>query len=623
MVSPAELALAVDTFEDAVASAHDVATMQAFELLMRKLEDRATGLGPDGLFDTQLLALQNATRVAAAISAWVARPAFDMDQQRYTLFCVFSRFLVSIFTVSGLTGTRALRARIARQAEAHGEASATRKRWALTFLCDCDEDTLKQAESLDPELLRPWWFGLMSYRVVMDAVSHQARETLLGWGERLGDAALDPALETPLVGAWMLCSYAERADKHLVKGTLNGLLRQDLVSPTLLASPPRSKPRIAIVAEQFRSNHAMFRCWADGVRQLRGRADTLLVAPHDAVDTTAVALFDRHLHFDPRLSMSEVAAAVAAEQPDLVLFLSVGMSKWSVPLSTLRMAPVQVLAPGHPATAVNDAFDYMLTTEDYAQFGHCYGERQLILADGILDMHEPPGTRLSPQPVREVASPLRIAVPSATIKIGWPFLQACADIQTRAQRPLEWHFFPYMVGVGLVEQAIRIHSVLNNATLHPSLSYNEYLQRLARCDLSLGTFPFGGSNSNVDLLRLGIPKVWFSGDEMHSRSDRAVFGGLGIDGFCEARDVAGYVAQATRLIDNDELRVTLANHLREHPAASGMMAGQRPLRRDFADALLWVCAHHAEIVAADQWTVRAGRLPDQVGAANEQNEETA
>ena len=51
--------------------------------------------------------------------------------------------------------------------------------------------------------------------------------------------------------------------------------------------------------------------------------------------------------------------------------------------------------------------------------------------------------------------------------------------------------------------------------------YPEYMESLSKCDLALFSFPFGGTNSTIDALILGLPMVSMLGKEPHAMSDAA------------------------------------------------------------------------------------------------------
>lgn len=608
-VTDAHIENAIRVFEDAVYAARCGDAAIALEKLMVAMEHRQLTICDDQLFGTPAQSAETAQRICSAMNALLLSPRFDMSHAYYEIFCSFTRVRWALYALAPGNTAQQTRAQIERST-AGTPQSRLRKLYALTFLPDIDQAKFDEIAALPPEMLRPWLFGQLACRVVLDKASHEAREALLSLGDRLGDAPLAPRQLMAAACSWMMCSYAERPDKHLIKGYLNGLIRKGLRQPKLKSPPPRALPLIAVVAEQFKSNHAMYRCYADAIRQLRGRARLLLVAPSTAVDAHGIALFDDHLAYDTESPVSEQAARIAAHAPDMTLFLSAGMSEWGIPLANLRLAPVQILTPGHPATSVSDAIDYLLCPEDFAQFPELYSERLLVPRSNLpAQMYAPPGTVMPAPQIRERPDTIRIAVNSTAIKLSRPFLVACAALQTCCERPIEWHFMPAAVSWERAHLVPYLAAMLKNVYLYPTTDYNDYLTKLNECDLALGTFPFGGSNSNIDLIRLGIPKVWMTGREFHGRADRQMLGEFGISALCEAETMEDYVLMAKRLVEDDALRVLLSRHLIEHPLSGTMLAAETEAKSsltDFADTLLWAWQHHEAIVAADVRVVRVG-----------------
>ena len=81
-------------------------------------------------------------------------------------------------------------------------------------------------------------------------------------------------------------------------------------------------------------------------------------------------------------------------------------------------------------------------------------------------------------------------------------------------------------------------------------------------DVYLDTFPFGGVNSLIDPLEIGIPVVAWEGDSFRSRMGAALLRTLGLPELV-ATDAAGYQAIAAGLATDPARRTTLAARLRE------------------------------------------------------------
>lgn len=93
----------------------------------------------------------------------------------------------------------------------------------------------------------------------------------------------------------------------------------------------------------------------------------------------------------------------------------------------------------------------------------------------------------------------------------------------------------------------------------PSRSDVKELLRVG--DIYLDTFPFGGVNSMIDPLELGLPVIAWEGDSFRSRMGAALLRTLGLEELI-ATDEAGYLKLAARLAADSVLRKNLTDRIR-------------------------------------------------------------
>jgi protein O-GlcNAc transferase len=93
----------------------------------------------------------------------------------------------------------------------------------------------------------------------------------------------------------------------------------------------------------------------------------------------------------------------------------------------------------------------------------------------------------------------------------------------------------------------------------PSRSDVKELLRVG--DIYLDTFPFGGVNSMVDPLELGLPVIAWEGDSFRSRMGASLLRTLGLDELI-AKDEASYLTLAARLAADPVLRKNLGERIR-------------------------------------------------------------
>ena len=134
--------------------------------------------------------------------------------------------------------------------------------------------------------------------------------------------------------------------------------------------------------------------------------------------------------------------ALARElRPDIIYYPSIGLSPLAVPLSNLRLAPLQLAAAGHPATTHAPGIDAMLVEEDTLGDAACFSERVVTLPRDCVVHVPPPGFQARPaspgveSPHPDPERPLRVAVCATSLKLNARFLAMCRRIGERASRP--------------------------------------------------------------------------------------------------------------------------------------------------------------------------------------------
>ena len=84
---------------------------------------------------------------------------------------------------------------------------------------------------------------------------------------------------------------------------------------------------------------------------------------------------------------------------------------------------------------------------------------------------------------------------------------------------------------------------------------------MSQCHIHASTFPFGGTNSNIDSMKLGLPIVTLLGDDLHERYDGVMLRKVGMPEFLIAHTKEQYADTLITLIEDDELRNNLRDQL--------------------------------------------------------------
>lgn len=513
------------------------------------------------------------TRLAAALASFFADPAFGVSYEGFCQYAVDHATLHSIFKGSSFrTADFALRL-VGTPADNGNFSYSTVEQlskalllWSLESDIDWDFDTTAKAM---PEFVSAALLGIVGIGGVLNEKAYKRKLELSKKIDLIAGAPLHETMMLAACDNYMHCSYNDDPQRHDIKKALNRMFREvverkmadhgkRVVERTDKATR-KERPKIIVPVEWFSSTHAMYRCYAPSIQQLRKYFEVVAIARPHEMDDEARNAFDRVIMLEPQISMLVMLEAIQREQPDIIFYPSIGMAAWWVAFSQFRLAPVQIMCPGHPATTHNPNIDYMVTDEDLIGDRSRYSEQVVGLPVGTTRYIETAGFDRKQFGKRVNAWPLRrVAVSAMVMKLNPTFLQALKKIA--AHPHIEWHFFPNMQASNhyLVER--EIHEWIPNAIVHHRNTYANYMDNLAQCDLMLASFPFGGTNSCIDALLCSMPVVCYEGVEIQERSDASMVRRVGLPSWLITHSTEEYIDAAVRLIENKANELTGCQH---------------------------------------------------------------
>lgn len=243
---------------------------------------------------------------------------------------------------------------------------------------------------------------------------------------------------------------------------------------------------------------------------------------------------------------------------------SIGMDITTIFASNTRLAPIQVVALGHPATTHSDFIEYVIVEDDYVGSEDCFSETLLRLPKDALP-YVP--SALAPEKVdylfREEPEVVNIGIAATTMKLNPTFLETLRIIRDKAKVNVHFHFAlgqSFGITHPYVKWFIEQH-LGDSATAHAHAPYNEYLNILRHCDMMLNPFPFGNTNGIIDMVTLGLVGVCKTGAEVHEHIDEGLFKRLGLPEWLITQSVEEYIDCAVRLAENHKERLELRQHI--------------------------------------------------------------
>lgn len=429
------------------------------------------------------------------------------------------------------------------------------------------EETFKR----NPQALIALWAGMVAAMVVIAVQAHERREVLVGLHGIFRDTIPPDGCLPAINDAYMYASYATRRDKHAMKGTIHRILEAKLRGSCNIPGKEKlalrwakarveARPTVLVALEWFSSLHAMFRCYAPAIRQLRKRFRLVGVCRRMDCDEGGIAEFDEFIEIPMQFSMPSIVDLINRVAPAAIFHPSLGMSLWWTCAASLRLAPLQCMTLGHPSSSQSRHMDYVLCDESAVGDPSLFTERLVTYPDGGTRFVRRPDARPLTPRLEDHPETINVAIPSMMVKLTAPFMQTLAKISERSARPVVFHFFINMLGVTLQQAAAEIRAYLPTARAYERNEYNAYMEHLRACDLHLASFPFGGTNSDLDSMTLGIPIVCMDGDEPHSRFDGILLRRIGL-GELVCANVEEYIELALALIEDDARRNALRDRL--------------------------------------------------------------
>ncbi|EQA8868581.1 cobalt ABC transporter permease [Citrobacter braakii] len=540
--------------------------------------------GPQSVLNVHLC-----TRLAGAITTLFSDPGFNLSQEGYSGLMGVHRWLALIFAVSPYRNAdHIIRNRNAAGAGISDPLTINGSNIYLFCLCYFpDSDIALPLDVLwqyNRDIVVTLLFTLLSGRALPTPASHVKREQLLAWlPEKLAEvSSLDCLPKRVLHDVYMHCSYADLPQKHQIKGAMSRLLREELLQNGFdeLPLPPagRRKPMLLVVLEWFTRQHSIYRTHSTTMRALRSRYELVGIAQPGATDEETQGVFDRFEEIPAGNIVRGAYDIIKRERPDIIYYPSVGMFPLTMYMVNIRLAPLQLMALGHPATTHSPYIDGVLVEEDYVGDPACFSEPLLRLPSDGMPYIPPQGVKRTPplkRPIRQPHECVRVAVCASVMKINPGFLNTLAEITRRSRRPVQFCFYMGFAK-GITTDYLRhaIQAVLPDAEVNAHMGVDVYQSALNSCDLFVNPFPFGNTNGLVDTIRQALPGVCMTGSEVHTHIDEGLFRRMGLPETLIATDTEEYIRAALSLIEDDAWRHQLQDRLYNDDVEQELFKGQ-------------------------------------------------
>lgn len=296
----------------------------------------------------------------------------------------------------------------------------------------------------------------------------------------------------------------------------------------------------------------------------------------DEVTTAIAARADRvHAFGGGDALPSTIAPIIRSERLDLLVYPELGMGQATFALASMRLAPRQYAAWGHPVTTGHATIDGFFTCAAMEpDGGDAHYTEKLIRLPGI-------GTRFRRQTLPAPAERAAFSLPPDATLLLCPqsLFKIHPDNDALFARVLAANPRAMLVlfagrHPAVTDQFMRRLArcfdqyglpIRERTRVLPQLPHDDYLGVNLACDAMLDTLRWSGGQTSVDALDCGLPVVTLPGAIMRGRQSAGMLSLMGLRELIAA-DIDDYIRIATRLCQDPVWRAALAASIRERNA---------------------------------------------------------
>ena len=476
---------------------------------------------------------------------------------------------------------------------------------------------LADAIRCDPGLVEARWALAMSHIPVVHADVASTAETLSAFEQAFGEleawfAAGNHAnghravgLAQPFYLAYLESDVTGLLARH---GALcHSLMRHwQLTQPGSRPTPPRHAPgmpvRVGIVSAHLYGHsvwNAITRGWLEHLHQAGFELHLFHTGlKHD--DETLLARRWSASFTDSADGLRGWMDAILAARPHVLLYPEIGMDATTLELASMRLAPVQAAAWGHPQTTGLPCMDYFISADALEpENAQAHYTEQLVRLPGLgcvcaftqVVATEPDLAALGIAPDQ----PLLIC-PGTPYKYTPAHDGIWVAIARRLGR-CQLVFFRDEPPMHSDRLRLRLEQAFAQAGLDsrdfvrfvPWQSQSGFFGLLHAADACLDTVGFSGFNTALQVLECGLPMVTCEGPWLRSRLASGIFRQAGLDELIADTDQA-YVDLAVRLVQDRAWASAMRRKVqRASQAIRGDAAPVRALERWLDGVVAAVC----------------------------------
>lgn len=515
-------------------------------------------------FDADMLC----TRVAALLSLWASSEDLSLSSDELKLLLGYKELISSIFYNSGFRGTRHLKTYAA--VRSNGNLILPFEKVVvvslLTHIDDVDVKIFELAKKLPTEIFSLLLLGWLNTQVILTEQGEFIRNELYRLSDSICNLSMDYKSISFILNSWMYSGYSNCPLRIKFKENLNRMIKNHFldrgISFSLQPKIKKNKPKILVIHERAQENHAMMRCYEHMFKNLQTKFETVSLVCASQKSKYIEKLFNSTVYISDKTDFKSILSNVKKISPDIVYYPSIGMSHWTILLSNLRLAPIQLMTAGHPDSSRSTEIDYIFVGPNLPEIAEECSEKLLYDDNYNFDFtahSEYENLKIKKSIIH--SDFLNIAINCSSMKLSPDFICFLKRIREKSNKKVKFHFFPSGQGFNGDLAYIRVRSEFPNDYIYSLLPYSNFLECLSKCELSLTPFPFGNTNSHIDVLSLGIPVLCMKNRRLSGFVDEYIMKKFGLEQCCINGGVSDYESAALQLINSNERLLDLAHKI--------------------------------------------------------------
>ncbi|MBI3372303.1 MAG: tetratricopeptide repeat protein [Betaproteobacteria bacterium] len=317
--------------------------------------------------------------------------------------------------------------------------------------------------------------------------------------------------------------------------------------------------------------HALLEGWLQNLDRSRfGLHLFSLGSIHD--DKTSFARSNASTFSQAAGGLKQWVAAIRAQPLDALIYPEIGMDAMTTRLASMRLAPVQLCAWGHPQTTGLPSVDYFLSAQDFEpdhadahyterlirlpHLGCCYPfvpvvpatpDLDALAIDGTLPLLICPGAPFKYAPQQD-----RVFVEIAR-KLG-----RCQLIFFRGHLKEQTEILQRRLGSAFAQAGLRYDDFVVSIPWQPKPAFYGLMQR---ADAYLDTIGFSGFNTAMQAVECALPIVAREGKFMRGRLASGILKRMGLPELVAPTDEA-YIDLVAKLAKDPEYRQRMKERMR-------------------------------------------------------------